>query len=99
MRGDYLIGKGVSSELSELPPFVDQVRREYLQQEAGILEEILERGQRSGVFKQLRLKTLPLLMIAAPRGIETHFADVQDAPDMDASMDELLELIMDAICR
>jgi hypothetical protein len=38
-------------------------------------------------------------MISALQGIETHFAEVQNAPAIDEGLDELLELFIVGICK
>ena len=63
------------------------------------IEQILKEGQRRGVFKQMNLKPIPLLLISALRGIETHLVEVNDPPSLEKGMDTLLGLFFEGICQ
>lgn len=96
--GEFLIGTGMEDDFSDLLPLAASARQVYFQKEAKMLESILAEGQRRGIFKPMKLHSLPIVMISAFRGLETHLAEVQDAPLLNEGMNELLRLFFEGIC-
>ena len=93
-----LLARDFADEFSEMLPLASRARQLFLQKEAEMLEQILQEGQRRGVFKAMDLKSIPLIMISSFRGIEMHIAEVQGGPPLDESLDVLLSLFFDGIC-
>ena len=96
---EILADGGMGKDLGELLPLARSVRQDYFRIEVEMLAEILQRGAQRGVFRPIRSMAVPLVMISALQGIETHFAEVQNAPAIDEGLDELLELFIEGICK
>lgn len=92
------IDKELAKKLKEMLPLAASARQQFFEEEAKILQQILEEGQRRGVFKPMNLKSVPLIIISALRGVETHLAEVQDAPALDQGLNVLFGLFFEGIC-
>lgn len=85
-------------ELEEILPRAAEIRQVYFKQEAQLVRDILEEGERKGVFKPQRLDLIPHLFISAIQGLERHFAEMKDSPSAEDGLDELLKLLFEGIC-
>lgn len=96
------IGNQHHSELAEILPLAAKVCQNHYEQEYTILKRILEEGQRRGIFKKVKLTVVPRIMIAGIRGIEYHFAEIQDKRSL-RSLEEAIEtmsnLLLEGICK
>jgi AcrR family transcriptional regulator len=96
---EVIVDGGIGKEISALLPLAYSVRQNYFRMEVEILAGILRRGAQRGIFRPIRSKAVPLVMISALQGIETHFAEVQNAPAIDEGLNELLELFIEGLCK
>jgi AcrR family transcriptional regulator len=94
-----VVDSGMGKDLGEMLPLARSVRQDYFRMEVEMLADILRRGVKRGVFRPIRSMAVPLVIISALQGIETHFAEVQNAPAIDEGLDELLELLIEGICK
>ncbi|MBW2704252.1 MAG: TetR/AcrR family transcriptional regulator [Deltaproteobacteria bacterium] len=94
-----IIGRDLGEELLELLPMAAMARQEFFSEEANLIRQILTEGQRQGVFKEIPSPELPLLIISAIRGIELHFAEIQQAPSQDDAIDLMTKLFFEGICQ
>ena len=85
-------------ELSEILPMVAHLRQVYFQEEMEIIRKILEEGLQRGVFKPVNLQTAPLILISSLRGIEIHFSEVKNTPELKDGLNELMELFFQGLC-
>jgi AcrR family transcriptional regulator len=100
--GDVLgefIGNEHGSEITDVLPLAANAWHRHCEEEIDILRKILEEGHRRGVFRKVKLPSVPILMIAAIRGIDLHFAEAQDAPSLEEGLESMLDLFFDGICR
>ena len=97
--GDYLSETGVAVEMAELLPQAESIREEYFRQEAGVLQDILARGQREGLFRDIPGDDVPRLLISAVRGIELHFARTSSVDGIASGIPLLLGLLLDGLRR
>jgi AcrR family transcriptional regulator len=97
--GDAIVGRDLADEFSDLLPLAANARQAFFREEAKLLAQILREGQRRGVFRSTHLGSMPVIMISAFRGIEMHLAEVQDAPALDESLDALLRLFFEGLCK
>ena len=96
---EIVADSGIGKEISDLLPLAHSVRQNFFRKEVEMLAEILQRGAQRGVFRPIRSMAVPLVMVSALQGIETHFAEVQNAPAIDEGLEELLELLIEGICK
>lgn len=96
---EILADGGMGKNFGEMLPLAHSARQDYFRIEVEMLAGILRRGVQRGVFRPIRSAAVPLVMISALQGIETHFAQVQNAPAIDEGLDELLELLIEGLCK
>jgi len=90
--------KKTGEEIIGLLPSVARVRQQFFDKEANLLQSILEEGQRQGVFKSFSSNYVPVLMIAAIRGVELHCAQLQPAPSLNTAINLMMKLFFEGIC-
>lgn len=86
-------------EVREFLPKAAHAREEFFHEEGKLIEEILEDGGRQGVFRVLRTRNGPLLLIAALQGVENGLAGLSDSLSIEEAIDEMLEILFDGLCR
>jgi AcrR family transcriptional regulator len=97
--GEFLLLHDVSAQAAtELVPLAEKARQQFFRAEEGLIEEILERGRSQGHFRVKAAKLVALSMISAFKGVELHFAVVQEAPSQEEGVEELIRLLFDGLC-
>lgn len=96
--GEVIENRG-AAELRVSLPLAAHHLQHLLDEEADILRGILEEGARRGVFKKVSSPSVPQLIIAGLRGVETYLLDFEHPPQLDDAIDSILELFLEGICR
>lgn len=87
-----------ASGIYELYPSVSAVRDQHLAEEAKLIDRVLRDGNRRCVFREICSENTPMLMMAAILGIDLYVARRKKCQSLEASIDELLELIFNGLC-
>lgn len=98
-RIDELVEAKSTSDMSETMPLVAQAIRRFVDEEVKILQEILEMGERQGVFKKVDCPAVPLVINAGLRGVLFNLLETPTTLPLEEAMDTLLELFLDGLCR
>lgn len=90
---ELLIGSSITSEeLTEFMPKVRLIRQEYFDKEAKILEKILDEGMQRGIFRKIEAGVVSLILISALQGVEIHFAELTNAPELEKGIDVMFNI-------
>jgi len=95
---EELTDKSIVSELPELLPLASKVRQQFFHEEVGILQQILEEGQKQGIFREVKSPSVPIFIISALRGIQLHFVEMQDAPSPEEGVEAMMDLFFKGLC-